>query len=63
MGETLAAKRDILLDNAIKASVEEFDSVWDSLMEDYLSTGGQAIIDERTTAWEAIYGSETELPE
>ena len=63
MGETLSGKRDIVYDNAVKAATADFDSTWDSLMADYLSTGGQAIIDERTTAWEAAYGSSESLPE
>ena len=62
-GEALASKRDHVYDTAVAASVDAFDSTWDSAMADYLSAGGQAIIDERTTAWEAVYGSSTSLPE
>ncbi len=30
-------------------------------MAEYLSAGGQAIIDERTAAWEALYGDKDTL--
>ena len=30
-------------------------------MTDYLNAGGQAIIDERLAAWEALYGDKTML--
>ncbi len=63
MGETLSGKRDIVYDNAVKAKPDEFDATWDSLIADYLSTGGQAIIDERTAAWEAAYGSADSIEE
>ncbi len=56
MGTALAEKRDIAYDTAVTASVDKFDKVWDDAMEDYLSSGGQAIIDERTEKWEATYG-------
>ena len=57
MGEALASKRD----EVYVAAVDAFDTTWDNAMADYLSAGGQAIIDERTTAWEAAYGSATSL--
>ncbi len=56
MGTALSEKRNILLDKAVGASVEEFESVWTSYYEDYLASGGQAIIDERTTLWAQTYG-------
>ena len=40
----------------------DFDSVWDSLMDEYLKAGGQKIIDERTQKWEATYGTSEMLP-
>ncbi|MCQ2519525.1 MAG: extracellular solute-binding protein [Lachnospiraceae bacterium] len=58
MGEALAAKRDIVYDNAVVCSVEDFDKVWDEGMADYLASGGQAIIDERTEKWDAVYSTE-----
>ncbi|MCR4792567.1 MAG: extracellular solute-binding protein [Lachnospiraceae bacterium] len=56
MGEALNAKRNQIYDICLSCSVEEFDQKWDELMADYLAAGGQAIIDERTQAWEALYG-------
>ena len=62
IGDTLSAKRDQVYDNAVIAAESDFDSVWDSMMADYLSSGGQAIIDERTKSWEATFGDATALP-
>ena len=61
MGEALNAKRDIIYDTVVVCSPEEFDAKWDELMADYLNAGGQAIIDERLAAWEALYGDKTML--
>ena len=61
MGEALNAKRDIIYDTVVVCSPEEFDAKWDELMADYLNAGGQAIIDERAAAWEALYGDKTML--
>ncbi len=63
MGPALSSKRDILLDQAVVASVDKFDEVFDSGMNDYLASGGQAIIDERKAAWEKAFGDVTALPE
>ena len=56
VGDTLSAKRDQIYDQAMSASVDAFESVWDEGIADYLGSGGQAIIDERTQKWEATYG-------
>ena len=61
-GTDLTGKRDQGFDNAIVASVADFDAVWDKFMSEYLAAGGQAIIDERQAAWDKTYGSETMLP-
>jgi putative aldouronate transport system substrate-binding protein len=47
VGETLTAERKTWLNKAVTASVEEFDKVYDEGLANYLSIGGQAIIDER----------------
>jgi putative aldouronate transport system substrate-binding protein len=57
-GTDLAGKRDQTYDKAVTASVADFDSVWDAGMAEYLSAGGQAIIDERAAAWDATYSSD-----
>lgn len=62
MGPALSAKRDTLLDQAVVAAPEDFDAVFDAGMQDYLASGGQAIIDERKTAWEKWFGDVTTLP-
>jgi putative aldouronate transport system substrate-binding protein len=56
MGSTLVDKRDQTLVNAVRTSPDNFDNIFDSGMADYLNSGGQAIIDERTRAWEDLYG-------
>ena len=52
----LADKRKVVLNTAINASVENFDAVWDAGMADYMSSGGQAILDERMAKWVAAFG-------
>jgi len=59
MGEALNAKRDVIYDTALAAPVDQFDTVWDEGIADYLASGGQAIIDERTAAWEAVYSGDS----
>lgn len=63
MGTVLSEKRNILWDTAVTASVENFDQVWDNAMADYLSSGGQAIIDERAEKWTAMFGDAEQLPD
>ncbi len=62
VGDTLSAKRDQIYDNAVVASEADFDSVWDSYLADYLSSGGQAIIDERAQKWAEYFGDADMLP-
>lgn len=62
VGDTLSAKRDQVYDNAVIASEGDFDNVWDTMLADYLSSGGQAIMDERAEKWNAVYGSADMLP-
>lgn len=63
MGPALSEKRDVAYDNSVIADPEAFDSTWDSYMEDYLSSGGQAIADERAEKWTATFGDVDTLPE
>ena len=63
MGTALSDKRDILYDQAVICAPEEFDAVWDQYMSDYLSSGGQDIIDERAEKWAETYGDTDTLPE
>lgn len=54
-GPALKEKRDKLLSQAVTCSPDKFDSVFDSGFQDYLKSGGQAIIDERKAAYEKYY--------
>jgi putative aldouronate transport system substrate-binding protein len=56
VGTSLTSKRDALLTQAVSASVDQFDAVYDAGMADYLASGGQAIIDERAEKLQAVYG-------
>ena len=58
VGDTLSAKREQIYDNAVVASEADFDAVWDQFMADYLSAGGQAIMDERAEKWEQYFSSD-----
>lgn len=62
VGDTLSAKRDQVYDNAVIAKEADFDKVWDELIADYLSAGGQAIIDERTAKWDQYFPGTDMLP-
>ncbi len=63
VGTSLTDKRNTLLDQAVVAATDKFDEVFDSGLNDYLSSGGQAILDERKAAWEKYFGDSTSLPE
>ncbi len=62
IGDTLSEKRNQVYDQAVVAAEADFDSVWDSLMADYLASGGQAIMDERAAKWEQYFGTSDMLP-
>jgi putative aldouronate transport system substrate-binding protein len=56
VGSSLTSLRDEMLTKAVTASVADFDSVWDSYMDQYLALGGQDIIDERIQKLADVYG-------
>ena len=62
VGDTLSAKRDQVYDQAVVASTADFDAVWEAGIADYLSAGGQAIIDERTAKWDEYFPGTDMLP-
>lgn len=62
MGTVLSEKRDIVYDNAVIASPDNFDKVWDDGIADYLNAGGQDIMDERSQKWEATFGNADMMP-
>lgn len=62
MGPALSEKRDVAYDTSVIAPVDQFDAVWDAAMADYLSSGGQAIMDERAEKWTATFGDADMMP-
>jgi len=62
VGDTLSAKRDQAYDLSVECAAADFDKVWDDAIADYLSSGGQAIIDERTEKWAEYFGDSDMLP-
>jgi len=63
MGTALSEKRNIMYDNCVICDPDKFDSEWDKYMADYLSSGGQAIMDERDEKWVATFGDVDTLPQ
>ncbi|GHU20063.1 hypothetical protein FACS1894163_13090 [Spirochaetia bacterium] len=61
MDQVLKSKRDALYAQAITAPIARFDAIWDAGYRDYLNSGGQAIIDERTQKWNQFYGTKTSI--
>lgn len=55
MGTVLSEKRNNLLVQAIVAKTQEFNNVWDRGFLDYLRSGGQAIINERTQKYDKVF--------
>ena len=48
---------------AVVCKPDQFDSVWDENMADYMTSGGQEIHDERDEAWVKTYGDVSSLPQ
>ncbi|NLW01990.1 MAG: extracellular solute-binding protein [Clostridiaceae bacterium] len=55
MGPALSEKRDNFLVQAVSCSPDQFDAVFDAGMQDYMNSGGQAIIDERAEKYAQFY--------
>ncbi|MBR6402361.1 MAG: extracellular solute-binding protein [Eubacterium sp.] len=62
MGTTLGEKRDIMYDQLLLATPDQFDAVWDQYMSDYMSSGGEAIKTERDSKWVALFGDVPNMP-
>ncbi|MCL2841098.1 MAG: extracellular solute-binding protein [Defluviitaleaceae bacterium] len=62
MSTPLNEFRDTVLHNAVTASVDQFDTVWDTMYAQYLAMGGQAIINERDQAWVEAFGDVDFMP-
>lgn len=53
-GASLKEKEEELCAKVITAKPEDFDALWEELINEYLAAGGQEVIDERTAAWEEM---------
>ncbi len=60
VGSSLTNLRDELFTNAVMASVDKFDEVYDSYLTKYLTSGGNDIINERIELLYSVYGIEYE---
>jgi putative aldouronate transport system substrate-binding protein len=49
--QTLQDKADALVAQAIIARPADFDRIWDTGMTDWLSSGAQEVINERSSLW------------
>ena len=56
VGTTLTTERDTFLNQAVTASVEDFDKVYDEGLANYMNIGGQDIMNERIEKLEAATG-------
>ena len=54
-GQTLADKADAVIALAITARPADFDRVWDAGVADWLSSGGQAVMDERANIARSVW--------
>jgi putative aldouronate transport system substrate-binding protein len=60
VGTSLNEKRNAFLTQAVTASVEDFDKVFDEGLDDYMISGGQDIIDERIEKLAEVFGIQYE---
>ena len=63
MGTALSEKRDIMYDQCVGCTPDEFEANWEKYLADYLSSGGEAIQKERDEKWVALYGDTDAVPE
>jgi putative aldouronate transport system substrate-binding protein len=49
--QTLADKAKVFISMIVTTPAVSFDKTWDDLLKDYLASGAQAIINERTAKW------------
>jgi hypothetical protein len=49
--QVLIDKADALLAQAVRVAPTQFDATWDAGYRDWLSSGAQEVINERTTLW------------
>jgi putative aldouronate transport system substrate-binding protein len=56
-GKVLDDKELEIYAKSITAKPEEFDAVWDSLIQEYLAAGGQEVLDQRAKLWDELRGN------
>ena len=61
-GSPLKEKRDALLANVVVADPSKWESIFDAGLKDWLSSGGQAIIEERQEKFDKYYPGIENLP-
>jgi len=61
MQQVLKVKRDNMLAKAVQAAPGQFDAIFDAGYNDWLASGGQAIIDARIVRWREGYGDKTSV--
>jgi putative aldouronate transport system substrate-binding protein len=49
--QTLEDKADALIAQAIRVTPAQFDSIWDNGVRDWMASGAQEVINERTALW------------
>lgn len=63
MAAALSDQRDVILHQVIAdTAIEDFDTRWDTMFNNYLAMGGQAIIDERNQFWLNTFGDVDTMP-
>ena len=60
MSAVLKEKRDTWLCDAVRANPDAFDAAYDRGLNDYLISGGQAIIDEREQLYNTAFGVDSD---
>ena len=49
--QTLEDKADALIAQAIRATPAQFDATWDAGLRDFMASGAQEVLNERTSQW------------
>jgi putative aldouronate transport system substrate-binding protein len=56
VSQTLTDKGKTLMAEAITCAPEDFDSIWEAAIQDWLASGAQEVIDERAVAYDEYVG-------
>jgi hypothetical protein len=63
MEAELNAKRDAMYMQATVCAPAQFDAIWDTYFEDFMSSGARAIMDEREQKWNQFFPGLDFLPD